>query len=77
MLELAKWGVQAVRINCAYDDADAWGRMIGDLRAAEAATDRDLKVLWIWPVRRSAPATSGCRTTARRLTAATSSRSLG
>ena len=40
----AKRGVQAVRINCAHDDADAWGRMIGHLRAAEAATDRDLKV---------------------------------
>jgi pyruvate kinase len=44
MLELAKRGVQGVRINCAHDDADAWGRMIGHLRAAEAATDRDLKV---------------------------------
>jgi pyruvate kinase len=44
MLALAKRGVEAVRINCAHDDADAWGRMIGHLRAAETATGRPMKV---------------------------------
>jgi len=44
MLELAKRGVNAIRINCAHDDAEAWGRMIGHLRAAEAATGLRLKV---------------------------------
>jgi pyruvate kinase len=44
MLDLAKRDVRAVRINCAHDDADAWSRMIGHLRAAEATTGRRLKV---------------------------------
>jgi pyruvate kinase len=44
MLELARRGVQAIRINCAHDDVEAWMRMVGSLRAAEAATGRRLKV---------------------------------
>jgi pyruvate kinase len=44
MTELAKRGVQAVRINCAHDDVAAWGRMIGHLRAAEATLGVTLKV---------------------------------
>jgi pyruvate kinase len=44
MLALATRGVEAVRINCAHDDAGAWARMIGHLRAAEAATGRRMKV---------------------------------
>ena len=44
MLGLAERGVEAVRINCAHDDADRWARMIGHLRAAEAKTGRRLKV---------------------------------
>jgi pyruvate kinase len=44
MLELARREVEAVRINCAHDDADAWSRMIGSLRAAEAETGRRVKV---------------------------------
>ncbi|MBV9511951.1 MAG: hypothetical protein JO303_16885, partial [Caulobacteraceae bacterium] len=44
MKALAKRGVQAVRINCAHDDAGAWGRMIGHLRAAEAEASVSVKV---------------------------------
>ena len=44
MLELAKRRVAAVRINCAHDDAAAWGRMIDHLRAAAAATGHRMKV---------------------------------
>ena len=44
MLALAKRGVEAVRINCAHDDAEAWGRMIAHLRAAETATGRSVKI---------------------------------
>lgn len=45
MLDLARRGVEAVRINCAHDDAEAWGCMIGHLRSAEAATGRRMRVL--------------------------------
>ncbi|MGD1879143.1 MAG: pyruvate kinase [Kiloniellaceae bacterium] len=45
MLELAARGVEAVRINCAHDDADAWQRMIEHARTAERATGRPLKIL--------------------------------
>ena len=44
MHDLAKRGVRAIRINCAHDDAEAWGRMIGHLRAAEAASGAEMKV---------------------------------
>ena len=42
---LAAAGVEALRINCAHDDADTWGRMIAHARAAEATTGRRLKIL--------------------------------
>jgi pyruvate kinase len=45
MRSLADANVEAVRINCAHDDAEAWGRMIGHARAAVAATGRPMKVL--------------------------------
>jgi len=45
MLNLALRGVEAVRINCAHDDAAAWQRMIGHARAAQAATGQPLKIL--------------------------------
>jgi pyruvate kinase len=45
MLQLAERGVEAVRINCAHDDANAWGRMIRHVRAAESATGRRMKIL--------------------------------
>jgi pyruvate kinase len=44
MTELAKRRVEAVRINCAHDDVDAWGRMIGHLRAAGATTGHTMRV---------------------------------
>jgi pyruvate kinase len=44
MMELAKRQVEAVRINCAHDDADAWERMVGHLRAACAETGHPMKV---------------------------------
>ena len=45
MLELAQCGVEAVRINCAHDDAAAWGRMVEHAREAEKATGRRLRIL--------------------------------
>ena len=45
MKALAEHGVEAVRINCAHDDADHWQRMIDHVRAAERATGRSLKIL--------------------------------
>jgi pyruvate kinase len=45
MKALAEHGVEAVRINCAHDDADHWQRMIDHVRAAEKATGRSLKIL--------------------------------
>lgn len=45
MREIVRRGADAVRLNCAHDDADAWAAMIGNLRAAEAETGRRLKVL--------------------------------
>jgi pyruvate kinase len=44
MLALATRKVEAVRINCAHDNADTWHKMIGHLRAAEASTGRRLKI---------------------------------
>jgi pyruvate kinase len=44
MLAMALKGVEAVRINCAHDSADEWRKMINNLRRAEAATGRRLKV---------------------------------
>jgi pyruvate kinase len=45
MLRLAERGVEAVRINCAHDDAACWQRMIVNLRAAEQASGRRIKLL--------------------------------
>ncbi len=45
MRDLAAHGVEAVRINCAHDDAEAWRRMIDNARAAERATGRRLKIM--------------------------------
>jgi pyruvate kinase len=42
---LAEAGVEALRINCAHDTAEAWGRMIAHARTAEAATGRRMVVL--------------------------------
>ncbi|HME27510.1 MAG TPA: pyruvate kinase [Acetobacteraceae bacterium] len=42
---VAASGVEALRVNCAHDDAAVWERMIGFARAAEAQTGRQLRVL--------------------------------
>ncbi|KIZ41468.1 MULTISPECIES: pyruvate kinase [Rhodopseudomonas] len=42
---LAERGVEAVRINCAHDDAEHWQRMIINVRAAEQQVGRRIKVL--------------------------------
>lgn len=42
---IATAGADAVRINCAHDDADAWRAMIAGARRAELATGRRLRVL--------------------------------
>ena len=43
--ELLEAGADAVRINCAHDDAAAWTRMVEHLRAAERAIGRSARVL--------------------------------
>ncbi|MBB5754386.1 pyruvate kinase [Prosthecomicrobium pneumaticum] len=45
MRRLAAAGVEALRINCAHDDADAWLRMIGHARAAGAEAGRPFRIL--------------------------------
>ncbi|HTS52910.1 MAG TPA: pyruvate kinase [Burkholderiales bacterium] len=37
-------GMDCARINCAHDDADAWSRMIRNIRRAEAATGRHCRI---------------------------------
>jgi pyruvate kinase len=44
MMGLARRGVDAVRINCAHDDASAWARMVGHARAAGATTGQRMKI---------------------------------
>ncbi len=38
-------GMDCMRINCAHDDPETWGRMIRNLRYAERTTGRNCKVL--------------------------------
>lgn len=45
LLALARRGVEAIRINCAHDDAAAWQRMADHARAAEAATGHRMRIL--------------------------------
>lgn len=42
--KLAQRGVEAVRINCAHDDRDAWGRMVDHARAAGVANGRPMRI---------------------------------
>lgn len=44
MLQLAQRGVEAIRINCAHDDADAWGRMVKHARTAGETVGTPLKI---------------------------------
>ncbi len=43
--ELVRAGVDAVRINCAHDDATVWAALIRHVRAAETSTGRSCKIL--------------------------------
>lgn len=43
--ELLEAGMECARINCAHDDADAWSRMIGHIREAEAKLGLSCRVL--------------------------------
>jgi pyruvate kinase len=45
MLRLAERKVEAVRVNCAHDDAAAWQRMINHLHVAEETTGHRMKIL--------------------------------
>lgn len=45
LVDLLRQGMDAVRINCAHDDADAWAAMVANLRAAEAETGRRARIL--------------------------------
>ncbi|MFT3800627.1 MAG: pyruvate kinase [Burkholderiaceae bacterium] len=45
LLRLAELGVEAVRINCAHDDADAWLRMIAHVGQAGEKTGRRMKIM--------------------------------
>jgi len=38
--DLLESGMNCMRINCAHDDAAVWGRMIQNLRRAEASLGR-------------------------------------
>lgn len=42
--EVLAQGMNIMRINCAYDNPDAWGRMVAHLRQAETALGRSCKV---------------------------------
>jgi pyruvate kinase len=44
MLALAERGVEALRINCAHDDAAHWARMIEHARAAETAKNHSFRI---------------------------------
>ena len=43
--ELVAAGMDCARINCAHDDAQAWGAMVANVRAASGRLERDCKVL--------------------------------
>jgi pyruvate kinase len=43
--DLVAAGMDVMRINCAHDDADAWRRMVENLRSAELETGRPCRVL--------------------------------
>ncbi|ESR22416.1 pyruvate kinase [Lutibaculum baratangense] len=45
LLALARAGAEAVRINCAHDDAERWERMVAGIRHAEVAVGRRMRIL--------------------------------
>jgi pyruvate kinase len=58
---LVEHGMDCMRVNCAHDDAAAWGRMFQHLRRAEQATGRTCQVLMdlAGPKLRTGPLESG------------------
>jgi pyruvate kinase len=58
MLDLAEKGVEAVRINCAHDDADKWARMIEHVHSAGERTGRRMRIFMDLGGPRCAPAPS-------------------
>ncbi|HXJ02411.1 MAG TPA: pyruvate kinase [Micropepsaceae bacterium] len=44
-VQLGRHGADAVRINCAHDNPDAWARMIVNIRKAEMMTGRPIRIL--------------------------------
>jgi pyruvate kinase len=45
VVQLGLHGADAVRINCAHDDPEIWARMIANVRKAEHAADRRIRIL--------------------------------
>ncbi|MGI9247703.1 MAG: pyruvate kinase [Woeseiaceae bacterium] len=43
--EMITAGMDIARINCAHDDATAWEAMVGNVRTASAAAERDCKII--------------------------------
>ncbi len=60
--ELVRRGMDCMRINCAHDDPDVWGRMIEHLRRASAALGRPCRVAMDLggPKLRTGPLAAGC-----------------
>lgn len=48
-VQLARLGVEAVRINCAHDGETAWAAMIAHIRAAEAKTGKAMRIVMDLP----------------------------
>jgi pyruvate kinase len=49
VLDLLKSGMDCMRINCAYDDAETWTRMIANLHRAIAETGKGCRILMDLP----------------------------
>jgi len=49
VLDLLKSGMDCMRINCAYDDAKTWSRMIDNLHRAIAETGKSCRILMDLP----------------------------
>jgi pyruvate kinase len=45
LLQLGRHGTDAVRINCAHDSPEEWARMIANVRKAELAIGRKMRIL--------------------------------
>ncbi|HKS28696.1 MAG TPA: pyruvate kinase [Pyrinomonadaceae bacterium] len=61
--DLVTSGMDCMRINCAYDDQEAWGRMIANLRLATKRTGKTCRVLMdlAGPKLRTGPMEAGAK----------------